>query len=113
MRFCVLNSERQDTCYHELYKGKWDSEKMEFWRDDSLYIHDDIFVQYPKLIRAIKKAVPSYDAYNETAITAHDWDEIGKLLAECDQDTKAFYAEINEWAGQVLEEYGVFTMLGL
>ena len=43
MRFCVLNSERHGTSYHELYKGQWDPENPEFWRDDSLYIHDDFF----------------------------------------------------------------------
>ena len=113
MRFCVLNSERHGTCYHELYKGEWDSDSLEFWSDDSLYIHDDTFNRYPKLQKTINLIIPTYDMYNATAVTKASWEEMGKLIAECDQDTKDFYAEIDEWAKPVLKEYGLFTILGI
>lgn len=113
MRFCVLNSERHGTCYHELYKGEWDSEKLEFWSEDSLYIHDDTFLNYPELLKAIMKVVPAYDSYGVTVMTKKCWEEIGALIANANQDAHDFYDEIDEWAKPVLETYGMFTMLGI
>lgn len=113
MRFCELNNERHGTCYYELYKGEWNPALPEFWRDDSLYIHDDTFYQYPELNKAIKNVIPTFDTYSETAVNKQEWEEIGKLLENSDQDTRDFYAEINEWAEPVLQTHGVFTILGL
>lgn len=113
MRFCELNNERHGTCYYELYKGEWNPALPEFWRDDSLYIHDDTFHQYPELNKAIKNVIPTFDTYSETAVNKQEWEEIGKLLEDSDQDTRDFYAEINEWAEPVLQTHGVFTILGL
>ena len=39
MKYFVKNSERESTCYHEFYKGKWDEKT--FWKEDSLLLHDD------------------------------------------------------------------------
>ena len=113
MRFCVWNSERHGTCYHELYKGQWDPENPEFWRDDSLYIHDDIFCEYPELQNAIKKVIPSYDSYSETVVTKQNWVEIGVQITNANQDTHDFFNEIDEWAKPVLSTYGMFTILGI
>lgn len=113
MRFCVLNNERHGTCYHELYSGKWIPENPEFWHEDSIYIHDDTFFEYPELLKAIKRIIPSYDRYSETIVTKQHWLEIGKLIAKTDKDTINFYNEIDEWAKPILSSHGLFTILGI
>ena len=39
MKYFVMLDECKNTCYHEFYKGEWDEET--FWKNDSLYLHDD------------------------------------------------------------------------
>ena len=41
MKYFVYNNQRDGTCYHEFYKGKWDGKT--FWKDDSICIDDNDF----------------------------------------------------------------------
>ena len=113
MKFCVLNDEREGTCYHEFYKGRWDEDKLEFWRDDSIYVHDNIFWEYPELSDVFKEVVPSYDPFEMIEFSQDDWKKIGLIVKGKKQDTQDFYNELNDWVQPVLQEYGVFTILGI
>ena len=39
MKYFVYNNQRDGTCYHEFYKGKWN--RWKFWKSDSIFLDDD------------------------------------------------------------------------
>ena len=59
MKYFIKNDQRKGSCYHEFYKGKWDNETH--WKDDSVYLHDDILYDAMDLADAIREVLPEYD----------------------------------------------------
>ena len=74
MKYFVTDRERDGTCYHEFYKGRWDGKT--FWKEDSISLHDNIMFQAKEFIAALVVCVPKYDPFGETEITADDLQKI-------------------------------------
>lgn len=78
LKYFVRNIERDGTCYHEFYKGKWDEKT--FWKDDSLFLHDDVMFKNQGFVDAVIDVIPTYDPFGETEITHEIWKKSGRLL---------------------------------
>ena len=111
MKHFVTNSERQGTCYHEFYKGKWDEKT--FWKDDSICLHDDVLWECAGFEEAIRSVIPKYDPFGETEITQQQWREIGLQIEYMDDMSREIYAEANIWAEGVFQTHDRFTILGI
>ena len=111
MKYFVTDNEREGTCYHEFYRGKWDG--YTFWKEDSLSIHDDIMVEHEGFPDAIKEIVTLYDSAGETEISFDEWIEIGKIIQQKDETSQAIYHEADEWLKDVFKTNGCFTILGI
>ena len=109
MKYFVFDHQRDGTCYHEFYKGKWDGHT--FWKADSLSLDDSYL--FKDFIDAILSVVPNYDPFDITEISAAEWEEIGKIIITKDQESQAVYNEANEWLKSVFKTYGCFTILGI
>ena len=111
MKYFVTDNEREGTCYHEFYRGKWDG--YTFWKEDSLSIHDDIMVEHEGFTAAIKEIVTRYDPFRETEISIDEWREIGKIIQQKDETSQEIYQEADEWLKDVFKTNGCFTILGV
>ena len=122
-RYFVTNAERTSTAYHEFYMGKWDGQT--FWRDDSIFLSDDLLEDNRAFFRAIKSVVPYFDPYGVTEISINAWDRIGEIIANTDSDMNSqtdtedvchmaeMYAEADKWVKQNCTDEECFTILGL
>lgn len=111
VKYFVINSGRESTCYHEFYKGKWDGKT--FWKDDSLLLHDDVMFKNRGFVDAITEVIPTYDPFGVTEISFEMWKKIGQVMKEKDESSKELYQEADVWLKDVFEEYECFTILGL
>ena len=111
MKYFVSNSEREGTCYHEFYKGKWDGKT--FWKEDSLSLHDDIMFENQGFVDAIIEIIPTYDPFSETEISFETWEKIGQIIREKDEKSQELYQEADNWLNDVFKEYECFTILGI
>ena len=89
MKYFVKNSERESTCYHEFYKGKWDEKT--FWKEDSLLLHDDVMFKNQGFVDAVMEVIPTYDPFGETEISPKIWKKIGQVIKEKDERAKELY----------------------
>lgn len=78
MKYFVRNSERDGTCYHEFYKGKWDEKT--FWKEDSLFLHDNVLFKNQGFEDAVMEVIPTYDPFGETEIFLEIWKKSDRLL---------------------------------
>lgn len=109
MKYFIFNNQRDGTCYHEFYKGKWDNHT--FWKSDSIFLHDDLLQRgfYDTLIEVI----PEYDRFGITEVSAAQWLIIGKNILEKDAKSQALYNEVNDWVQNTLQSNNCFTILGI
>ena len=91
MKYFVRNNERESTCYHEFYKGKWDGKT--FWKEDSLSLHDNMMFENKGFVDAIIEIIPTYDPFGETEISIDDWDKIGQVIKKMDDSSIELYQE--------------------
>ncbi|HEY8390362.1 MAG TPA: hypothetical protein VIL26_05370 [Clostridia bacterium] len=106
----VNNSQRKGTCYYEFYKGKWDNKT--FWRDDSIFLHDDLMYKAEGFELSLIEVV-NFNAFGETEITLSQWRKIGEIVLDKDITSQEVYKEADIWAQKVFKEYECFTILGL
>ena len=111
MKYFVCDNERKGTCYHEFYKGKWDEKT--FWKEDSIFLHDDIMFENKGFVDAIVKAVPTYAKYGVTEISLEEWEKIGLNIMLKDEISQEIYCEADIWVKEVFKEYECFTILGI
>lgn len=111
MKYFVIDSQRESTCYHEFYKGKWNG--YTFWRDDSISLHDNVLYENKGFIDAIVEVIPEYSPFGETEISFVQWAQIGKRIMQKDFVSQELYAEADEWVQNVFREYDCFTILGI
>ena len=109
MKYFVCNSQRDGTCYHEFYKGKWDGHT--FWKADSISLEDDYL--FNGFVDAIASVVPNYDPFGETEISIEEWNEIGKIILTKDNESQEIFNEADRWLQKVFEDYTCFTILGI
>lgn len=110
MKYFVFDYQREGSCYHEFYKGKWDQKT--YWKADSIFLDDDFL--FKGFIDAIVEVVPSYSPYEETEVSIAQWNEIGKIISTKDIESQVVYHEANAWlTRQVFTRYNCFTILGI
>lgn len=110
MKYFVTLEECRGTCYHEFYKGKWD--ETTFWKNDSLYLHDDILFTL-NIERVFLEVVPDYDMYNETEINKSHWEQICKMAKSIGGEIETAIKEVDVWVQDNYKEYDIFTILGI
>lgn len=111
MKYFITGAERQHTCYHEFYRGKWD--KISFWKEESILLDDDMLSVCGDFFRALQMVIPSYDPFGETEVTYSQWKEIGRLLETAEESSRELYAEADRWAEKTFALYNCFTILGI
>ncbi len=109
MKYFVFNNQRDGSCYHEFYQGKWDNHT--FWKSDSIFLHDDLL--QCGFYDALTEVIPEYDRYGITEISAAQWHNIGKTVLRKGTEAQALYNEANDWVQDVLQAYSCFTVLGI
>lgn len=110
MKYFCTENERIGTCYHEFQKGKF--EKMEFWKMDSLLIHDDVHCALG-LGTLIESVIKDYDHFSHTEVTKEQWKMIYDKAIASGGELKEALSEAKAWVDDTFTEYDVFTMLGL
>lgn len=111
MKYFVENNERKSTCYHEFYKGKWDGNT--FWKEDSLFLHDDIMFENKGFVDAVIEVIPTYDEVGVTEVSFEAWKKIGQVIRNKDENSQELYLEADTWLKEVFKENECITMLGL
>ena len=109
MKYFITDKEREGTCYHEFYKGKWDGET--FWKSDSISIDDDFLDR--DFCDTIREVVPNYDPYGVTEISDAQWKAIGEVITSRTKKTQEIYNEADRWLKDVFKKYTCFTILGI
>ena len=112
VKYFVAEAQRKGSSYYEFYKGKWDEKT--FWKNDSIYLHDDVLFTVSGFEEAIIEVIPTYAPFGETEVYPEQWREIGKIVQR-KQEAEAFdlYLEADEWAQSVFSSYECFTILGI
>ena len=110
-KYFVRDDERKGTCYHEFHKGKWDEQT--FWKEDSIFLHDDVKFQIEGFTEALLEIIPSYDPFGETEITEEIWRQLGKIIDSKDTDSQELYYELDLWLKEVFQDYDCITILGI
>ena len=109
MKYFVFDYQRDGTCYHEFYKGKWDGKT--FWKSDSISLSDDDLDYF---YDAIREVIPQYDPYGDTEISIDQWNKIGEMILTKHIKTQEIYREADDWLkSQVFPKYNCFTILGI
>ena len=111
MKYFVSKAELSGTCYHEFAMGKWDCET--FWREDSIYLHDNVLYEHAGFTEAVSKVIPEYSPYGEVTITSAQWQMIGRSIEHYDTATVELYHEADQWATAAFENHNVITILGI
>ena len=110
MNYFVTDEERRNTVYHEFQKGHFDGKT--FWKADSLCLHDDVL--YTSGLEGIfRRVISDYSDTGECEIDIILWNAVmqeaqrsGGTALECLQEADA-------WVCDTLQEYGVFTIIGV
>ena len=111
-RYVITKSELRGTCYHEFSRGHWNWGAH--WRDDSLYLPDEILAfKAVFFLAALKAVLPNYSPYGVTEVSPADWAKIGELIRPTDRCSRAVYEQLAPWAEEVFREDGCFTILGI
>lgn len=111
MKYFVRKAELSGTCYHEFAMGEWHGET--FWREDSIYLHDDVLYEHAGFAEAITKVIPEYDPYGEVTIDRDQWKMIGCYVENRDAVVVELYREANQWALSAFTKHNVITILGI
>ena len=109
MKYFVFDYQRNGSCYHEFYKGKWDGHTH--WKADSIMLDDDLLCN--GFVDAIIEIVPDYGPYGVTEISFGEWKEIGNVILTKDKMSQELYSEADKWLRKVFEDYSCFTILGI
>ncbi len=110
MKYFVTDQERRNTIYHEFQKGHFDGKT--FWKADSLCLHDDVL--YTSGLEGIfRRVIPDYSDTGESEIDAKLWNTIVQEAYQSDGTALECLLEADAWARDTLEEYGVFTIIGI
>lgn len=110
MKYFCVESERKGTCYHEFQKGRF--ETMEFWKEDSLLIHDTVYGEIGLRV-LIESVIKDYDYCSNTEVTKEQWNRIYDSAIARGGELKEALLEANAWVEDTFEEYEVFTIIGL
>ena len=111
MKYFIFNNEREGTIYHEFYKGKWDG--ATFWRDDSIFLRDDVLIDHQGLYNALCEGIAEYDPNGMIVVSYEDWEKVKTFIPEDDAESLEIYEEADAWVQESIDEFGCFSILGL
>lgn len=110
MKHFVTNHERQNTIYHEFQKGHFDGKT--FWKADSLCLHDDVL--YTSGVEQIfRRVIRDYSDADESEINTNLWNAIMQEAQQSDSEALECLLEADTWVRDTLEEFEVFTIIGI
>ena len=111
MKHCILEYQREGTCFHEFQKGKFDGKT--FWKSNSLLLSDDKLMECMEFIEKICAVIPEYNPYDVTEVIPEQWKQIEKKMKNVQGLSKEVFWEIDKWAKKTFETYECFTIIGL
>ena len=111
MKYFVTAPQRQGTCYHEFWRGKWDG--VSFWAEDSILLHDDVLDECPDFPKILLAVIPGYAPFGVTEVTCPQWEAVGALTEAAGGSAAELYREADAWAQEVFRTYDCFTILGI
>lgn len=109
MKFFIRNDQRKGSGYHEFCKGKWDKETH--WKDDSIYLNDDILYDAKDFEEAIKEVITCSSTDGYTEVSVDDWIKIGQIVDQKDIFAREIYQDANMWVQLACAECGCITIL--
>lgn len=110
MKYFVGVNDLKGTVYHEFQKGTFNGKT--FWKDDSIYIHDDLLCTLG-LSDIFASVIPQYSYTGVTEVNQEQWKKIMHKALLIGGKTKECIIEADEWVKVTFEEYDVFTILGI
>ena len=110
MKYFVRNQERKNTVYHEFQKGRFDEET--FWKEDSLCLHDD-YLHTLGLFQIFQNTIPDYSDTGESEIDEKLWNAVMQEAKRSGGEALECLLEADAWVCDTLQEYGVFTIIGV
>lgn len=111
MKYFIVNSERRGTDYYEFCKGRWDGET--FWKDDSIYLHDDVLYENHDFLSALMKVKPDFDSFGVTEISREDWERLRSEVQSYPDGCREMFMELDTWVMDTFLAYDCFTVLGI
>ena len=111
MKHFVTAAQRQGTCYHEFWRGKWDG--VSFWAADSILLHDDILDECRGFAEALLAVIPTYASFGVTEVSRPQWEAVGALVGAMGGSAAELYREADVWAKEVFRTHACFTILGI
>ena len=64
MKHCILEYQREGTCFHEFQKGQFDGKT--YWKSNSLLLSDDKLMECLEFIEKLCNVIPEYSPYEMT-----------------------------------------------
>lgn len=111
LKYFIYNNERVGTCYHEFFMGKWDEQT--FWSDSSLYLDDDLFIEFNLYEQVFSKVFAPYNVCGDNRVTNSDWERICAVSEQCGGEVRELFDELKPWAEENFSKYGEFWILGI
>lgn len=111
MKFFIKNDQRKGSCYYEFYKGKWDKETV--WRENSIYLHEDILYDGKDFEDSLIEVIPGYDPNGYTEVSIDEWLKIGQIVNQKDVFAREIYQDADMWVQLACAECGCITILGI
>lgn len=112
MKYFLTEEQRREshsTCYFEFQRGNHNGE---FWKKDSLSLHDDIFGGM-ELDRIFKEAAPDFDYFGTSVIGIEEWEKIKAALSQGGKEHRELLAELEPWVTDNFKNYDVFSVVGM
>lgn len=99
----------RSTLYFEFQKGSF---KRKHWKDDSLYLHADIFDRLG-LYDLFSASVPDFCYYADTKISPAQYELLKSTALERGGEIAAVFAELDVWVTECFQTESCFTILGI
>ncbi|MDD6825788.1 MAG: hypothetical protein PUE12_06700 [Oscillospiraceae bacterium] len=109
MKYFCTPDERKGTCYYEFQRGGFNEE---FWLDDSILIHDDVWYD-SGLEDFFCEVIPDIDLYGTVEVNEEMWSRILEKSGDYEESVKEALIELDEWVRDNFNEHEVFTIAGL
>lgn len=103
--FIVSNKDRQGTCYHEFYLGRWKLGINEHWNNNSIFIHDNNFDVYMYIFL---KHLRKYDRYSVKVVDRKEYNEVShcfnKMLTLLSSEKNVLDCLLSMEVGKLIEK---------
>jgi len=111
MKYICRNHERKGSCWHELIAGPWDAKT--FRHEDSLYLHDDIFVDFPEFRSLWLTAMPEFETCGINRMSRQQWTRLCSTAGIQGTECADFIREMTPWMENAFQGAEFVTILGI